>query len=56
MTEKPVKTLLVRLPVELKEWLKKSVRNLSSQGSEIVRLVRQRIEKCPFERRMTAAA
>jgi hypothetical protein len=45
MTEKTFKTLLVRLPVELKEWLEKeSGRNLSSQGSEVVRAVRQRME------------
>jgi hypothetical protein len=45
MTEKAVKTLLVRLPVEVKEWLEKeSDRNLSSQGSEVVRSVRLRME------------
>jgi hypothetical protein len=45
MTEKSVKTLLVRLPVEVKEWLEKeSGRNLSSQGSEVVRSVRLRME------------
>jgi Arc/MetJ-type ribon-helix-helix transcriptional regulator len=45
MTEKTFKTLLVRLPVELKEWLEEeSGRNLSSQGSEVVRAVRQRME------------
>jgi hypothetical protein len=45
MTEKTVKTLLVRLPVELKEWLEReSDRNLSSLGSELVRAVRQRME------------
>jgi hypothetical protein len=45
MTEKAVKTLLVRLPADLKEWLEKeSGRNLSSQGSEVVRAVRQRME------------
>ena len=45
MTEKTFKTLLVRLPVEVKEWLEReSGRNFSSQGSEIVRAVRQRME------------
>jgi hypothetical protein len=45
MTESAVKTLLVRLPVELKEWLEKeSLRNLSSQTSEVVRAVRLRME------------
>jgi hypothetical protein len=45
MTEQACKTLLVRLPVELKQWLEKeSSRNLSSQGSEVVRAVRQRME------------
>jgi hypothetical protein len=45
MTDKAVKTLLVRMPVEVKEWLaKESGRNLSSQGSEVVRAVRLRME------------
>jgi hypothetical protein len=45
MTEKAVKTLLVRMPVEVKEWLaKESGRNLSSQGSEVVRALRLRME------------
>ena len=45
MTEKAVKTLLVRMPVEVKEWLEReSGRNLSSQGSEVVRAVRLRME------------
>jgi hypothetical protein len=54
MTEKAVKTLLVRLPVEVKEWLEKeSGRNLSSQGSEVVRAVRLRMES---ERHRNASA
>ena len=45
MTNKAVKTLLVRMPVEVKEWLEnESDRNLSSQGSEVVRAVRLRME------------
>jgi len=45
MTEKAVKTLLVRMPTEVKEWLEKeSDRNLSSQGSEVVRAVRLRMQ------------
>jgi hypothetical protein len=45
MIGKAVKTLLVRMPVEVKEWLEKeSGRNLSSQGSEVVRAVRLRME------------
>jgi hypothetical protein len=45
MVENSIKTLLVRLPVEIKEWLEKEWgRNLSSQGSEVVRAVRPRME------------
>jgi hypothetical protein len=45
MTEKAVKTLLVRIPVDVKEWLEReSGRNLSSQGSEVVRAVPLRME------------
>ena len=56
MTEKTLKTLLVRLPVELKEWLEKeSGRNRSSQGSEVVRAVRQRMETVRIERRVMVA-
>jgi hypothetical protein len=45
MVEKTVKTLLVRMPVDVKEWLEKeSGLNFSSQGSEVVRSVRLRME------------
>ena len=45
MTETTVKTMLVRMPVDVKEWLEKeSSRNLSSQGSEVVRAVRLRMQ------------
>jgi len=53
MTEN-VKTLLVRLPVEVKQWLEEeSDRNLSSQTSEVVRAVRLRMES---ERHRSASA
>ena len=39
------KLLLVRLPNEVKAWLQaEATRNLSSQTSEVVRAVRQRME------------
>jgi hypothetical protein len=45
MARVAVKTLLVRLPVDVKTWLEEEAcRNLSSQGSEIVRAVRLRME------------
>jgi hypothetical protein len=45
MTETQIiKTLLVRLPQDVKAWLKREAeRNLSSQTSEIVRAVRHRM-------------
>lgn len=40
-----VKTLLVRLPSDVKAWLEQQARrNLSSQTSEVVRAVRSRME------------
>lgn len=38
--------LWVRLPADVKEWLEKqSLRNASSQNSEIVRCIRDRMER-----------
>lgn len=43
MTRKP---LQLRLPPDLKDWLKSQAeRNASSQNSEIIRAVRERMEK-----------
>lgn len=40
-----VKTLLVRLPCDVKAWLEQEARrNLSSQTSEVVRAVRSRMD------------
>ena len=37
--------MLVRLPLDLKEWIEREAeRNLSSQSSEIVRALRYRVE------------
>ncbi len=45
MDESPTTKMLVRLPVAMKDWLRREAqRNLSSQTSEIVRAVRLRIE------------
>jgi hypothetical protein len=40
-----VSKLLVRMPADVKEWLENQAeRNLSSQGSEIVRAIRCRMD------------
>jgi len=45
MTNNAIKTLLVRMPLDVKEWLEnESDRNLSWQGSEVVRAIRLRME------------
>ena len=39
------KTLLVRLPEDVKDWLKhEAERNMSSQNSELVRAAREKME------------
>jgi hypothetical protein len=43
--EQSTKHLLVRLPSDVKAWLAaEAVRNLSTQTSEVVRAIRQRME------------
>jgi hypothetical protein len=45
MTEEPAK-MLIRVPRDIKAWLEQEARrNLSSQASEIVRSVRERMER-----------
>ena len=45
MNNKAAKQLLVRVPADVKEWLQREAeRNMSSQASEIVRSVRQRMD------------
>jgi macrodomain Ter protein organizer (MatP/YcbG family) len=44
-TDQFTKMLLVRLPADVKTWLEaEAARNLSTQTSEVVRAVRQRME------------
>lgn len=43
--EQAVTKMLIRMPQDLKTWLEReAARNLSSQGSEIVRALRYRME------------
>ena len=53
------KTLLVRLPAEVKDWLlHEAERNVSSQSSELVRAAREKMEaqKMETQRRRTVEA
>jgi hypothetical protein len=39
--------LIVRLPIDVKDWLaRQSAENASSQSSEVVRAVRERMARC----------
>jgi hypothetical protein len=47
MQSRTMSKLMVRLPADVKEWLEtQAARNAASQASEIVRAVRERMERC----------
>jgi hypothetical protein len=46
MAEQPPAKMLIRVPADIKQWLKSEAqRNLSSQASEIVRCLRVRMDE-----------
>lgn len=46
MEKKPSANLIVRLPADIKDWLTaQAIRNASSQSSEVVRAVREKMDR-----------
>jgi hypothetical protein len=57
MQSRMMPKLMVRLPADVKEWLEaQAARNAASQASEIVRAVRERMERCGISQHPTREA